>query len=73
MKQAEAKRLILAKFDRWVKEEGKADPTGTDAFLFFSELSGRGDPALDFRCSGDPWQTVHAWLRRAKKLRRSWP
>ena len=69
MRQQEAQRLILAKFDRWVKEKGISNPKTFDAFTFCSELSERADPALDFQCTGDKWQHVKAWLVRAKKVR----
>ena len=63
IKQSEAKKKIYSKWKRWLRDHpGKTEPDGNDAFLFYLELEGREDPALDFRCKGDKWQTVHAWL-----------
>ncbi len=69
MKQAKAERLILAKWDRWVTEEGINNPTDLDALVLFSYLTEKADPSLDFRYSGDKWQCVKAWLRRAGEVR----
>ena len=64
MKQAEAEQLIFIAWERWLEEHPEiTKPSGNDAFRFFLQLDKREDPALNFRCRGDKWQTVHAWLR----------
>ena len=63
MKQENAKQLIFIAWKRWLDEHGEiSEPNGNDAFLFYLKLETRRDTALSFRCKGDKWQTVHAWL-----------
>ena len=69
MRQAEAERLILNEWDRWWRERGETRAaTGNDGFMFYLELEKKNDPALDFTCRGDKWQTVHGWLLNARKV-----
>ncbi len=57
----EAERDVLAKWLTWSVD--RPGPTGNDVFIFYGWLQ-RNDPAaLDFPREGDPWQTVHAWIR----------
>lgn len=72
MRQADAKRQICAKFERWCVQwrkdnPGKDGPTGNDACLLFyiPELEAKNSPLLNFRAHGDKWQYVHIWLRPA--------
>lgn len=69
--QAEAKRRVLNKWDRWA-EEGKLgdNPDGNDAFFkFFLPLEGQNDPVLNFRCREDKWQRIHGWLIQGERVR----
>lgn len=62
MKQAEAERIVISRFREWCKKENLSNPNGTDGFRFYWYLFNKYPEALDFRCSGDKWQTVHGWL-----------
>ena len=64
--QAEARSRILTEFSAWAKQHGKQRPNGTDGLIFFGYLQREETHLMSFRCSGDPWQTVHAWLLGAR-------
>lgn len=65
------KRILVEKAEAeiqraWERWEGeKAD--GNSMFGFFCWLTRYRPYFLTFRCSGDPWQTVHAWLIRYER------
>jgi hypothetical protein len=64
----EARTAILNEWNSWVKAEDVQNPTGTDALLFYQFLVLERDHLLQFKESGDKWQTVHGWLRSAKLI-----
>jgi hypothetical protein len=53
-----AKTEIQMAWNQW--EEKKSD--NDSMFAFYCWLTRYRPYFLTFRCSGDPWQTVHAWL-----------
>lgn len=64
IKQATAR--VVAAFIDWKESRGhRPDEVlrGDDAFLFYLGLESSRSPLLDFRATGDKWQTVHTWLR----------
>ena len=64
MKVADAERQVVAEWYRWSASHLPKDrnPKGTDGLSFFAYLQTNCRDLLDFRCSGDKWQTVHGWL-----------
>jgi hypothetical protein len=61
-----AKAAIIQEWDVWSKTH--ADNTG--GLLFFQHLQHRRpDLLLDFKTPGDKWQTVHAWLLGARRVK----
>jgi hypothetical protein len=61
-----AKVAIIQEWDAWSKTH--ADSTG--GLLFFQHLQHRRpDLLLDFKTPGDKWQTVHAWLLSARRVK----
>jgi hypothetical protein len=67
VKQSEAKPTVLRLFREWAEANGKSIPhtAAEGGFVFFTWLRANHPEALDFRATGDPWQTVHIWLRKA--------
>lgn len=68
MKRDDAKRLILAKWDSWSRDNAPDNPTGRDALAFYAHLRENHPRWLTFRYPGDRWQAVHSWLIRANKV-----
>jgi hypothetical protein len=61
-----AKVAIVQEWDVWSKTH--ADNNG--GLLFFQYLQDRRpDLLLDFKTPGDKWQTVHAWLLSARRVK----
>ena len=66
MKKEDARGLIISEWRRWKQAQiPSKNATGTDGLLFFTYLQREKPALLDFRSSGDPWQTVHGWLLRS--------
>ncbi len=67
VKKAEAE--IKRAWERWDEKKSVSDSM---FFAFFCWLTRYRPYFLTFRCSGDPWQTVHSWLIQyeEQKLRR---
>ncbi len=62
MTQEEARRLILIEWHRLPLEERSTESQAAEfALKVFSKY--------DFRCAGDPYQTVKGWLLRDQNLR----
>lgn len=60
---------VVAAFIDWKESRGyRPDEVlhGDDAFLFYFGLESSRSPLIDFRDTGDKWQTVHAWLLRRR-------
>jgi hypothetical protein len=65
MRQKEAKTLIIAEWDRWLKTQsiGRAGLSGRDTLKFFFALQDMQSPLLNFPSRGrDKWQIIHTWL-----------
>ncbi|MCH7776527.1 MAG: hypothetical protein IH878_08320 [Gemmatimonadetes bacterium] len=66
MRQVEAEFLILHEWEGW--RANNLTPgeraSGTDGLAFFVFLQSEKPDLLDFRCRGDKWQIIHAWLLR---------
>jgi hypothetical protein len=62
---------IIQEWDAWAKKH--PDRTRiAGGVLFFNYLQKkRADLLLDFKSSGDKWETVHAWLFREGKVNRA--
>ena len=58
MKQEDARKIIL---EEWHKLPLK-EQTEQHMFTFWSTLHADKHPSLEFRCAGDPWQTIACWL-----------
>lgn len=56
-----AKTQVLELWRAWSKENATASHV-TDKLVFYSWLQKHRPDALSFRCSGDKWQRVNAWL-----------
>lgn len=67
MKQEDAKRGIISLFRKLPLSE-RAEKEA--AFKLYTKLKGEQSPFLTFkvRGGGDPWQTVHGWLREEVRL-----
>ena len=68
MKREEARVRIVSAFRLWKRENGYSEnelPSGTDAFKFYLGLERARSELLSFAASGDKWQDVNSWLRRA--------
>lgn len=67
MKQAEAKQQVVRLFREWAAANGKSIPhtAAEGGFMFYGWLRTNHPEALEFRATGDKWQTVHIWLREA--------
>jgi hypothetical protein len=53
-----AKNEIQRAWELWEEDKSSSE----SMFAFFCWLTRYRPYFLTFRCSGDPWQTVHAWL-----------
>jgi len=58
IKVRDAKKEIQRAWDLWNEDK---DATMTK-LMFFFWLQRNRPYFLTFRCSGDPWQTVHSWI-----------
>jgi len=61
MKKDEAKRLVLREWDDWAAKNVPPGQKarGTDGLIFFGYLQKQRPHLLEFKTSGDRWQTVH--------------
>lgn len=66
MKKDDARQQVLSEWRRWASAAGKDKATGQDGFAFYFDLQRTHSHLLNFRDSGDRWQTVHAWLLAAR-------
>jgi hypothetical protein len=58
--------MILDEWRKWADSQGLDErATGRDGSLFFTHLQRNHSHMLAFRCSGDKWQRVKAWLQNA--------
>lgn len=60
MKQEEAKTLIRNEYIVWKKNKDKINDNSK--FEFFNYLQTHKEYLLNFKCSGDKWQTVNSML-----------
>ena len=65
-----AQRAVIEEWNAWAKKH--PDRTRiAGGILFFNYLQKkRPDLLLDFRSSGDKWQTIHSWLLSERKVTR---
>ena len=68
MKKDDARRAIVAEWDRWAARNPD-DTTVMNGMLFFVYLQEERPTLLDFRSNSDKWQDVHGWLLRARRLK----
>ena len=71
MRIDEAEKAIVHEWRSWCLREGKQE-SGADEFeglLFYSYLSQQRPDLLKFRCRGEKWHQVQAWLRGTGCLR----
>jgi hypothetical protein len=75
MKRDEAKKLVLREWDDWaVKNVPRGQKAmGADGLIFFGYLQSQRPHLLEFKTTGDRWQTVHGWLSREGKIIRTMP
>jgi hypothetical protein len=65
MKRDDARRLIISEWHQWRQARiPETEANGTEGFVFFRFLQRERPGLLNFRDSGDKWQTIHAWLLR---------
>jgi hypothetical protein len=69
LNQNDAKQRIIDKWHSWITKVNTVNPNGTDALSFFTFLQKEHPGLLDFRATGDKWQTVHSWLIQARLVR----
>jgi hypothetical protein len=68
IRREDAKPLIIGEWDTWALKQ--KDPSYLrEGMFFFGYLQKERSNLLDFRDQGDKWQTVHAWLLEAKRLK----
>jgi hypothetical protein len=64
-----AKLAVIREWDKWARRHPN-DAKVSGGMLFFSYLQKeRPDLLLDFKTPGNKWQTVHAWLLSARRLK----
>jgi hypothetical protein len=65
-----AQRAVIEEWNAWAKKH--PDRTRiAGGILFFNYLrKKRPDLLLDFRSTGDKWQTIHSWLLSERKVTR---
>jgi len=70
MKQRDAKAMVLARFREWAAANGKSIPytAPEGGHVFYNWLRKNHAEALEFRATGNPWQTVHGWLLQSKMV-----
>ena len=59
---ARAEPLIIAEWHRWAKKRGSYTITDVQIF-YFAWLKKSRPELLAFKCPGDQWQVVRAWLQ----------
>jgi hypothetical protein len=60
MKKADAKRAVIRFYEIW---KSNNDSTSAAApLIFYGVLQKERPELLDFRCSGDKYQVIAAWL-----------
>jgi hypothetical protein len=59
---ASAEKLIIAEWNRWAKKRGASAIIDMQVF-YFTWLKKSRPELLMFKCHGDQWQVVLAWLR----------
>ena len=69
MTKYEARKRILEEWQAWAAIEKPANPTGTEALIFFGHLQENKSHLLSFRYSGDKWQCVKGWLLNAGMIK----
>jgi hypothetical protein len=62
-RNSEARDAIIAEWHKWNPTFDKQMMNG---MRFFQYLQEERSELLDFKTSGDKWQDVHGWLRRAR-------
>lgn len=63
MNIADAERAVVSEWHRWSGSQNLNQPaSGTEGLIFYGYLTQKRPDLLTFRCSGDRWQRVHAWL-----------
>ena len=71
MKQNEAKPLLIAAWDKWLKQRGinPNDATGRDALQFYYELQDTKSLLLRFISRArDKWDVIHDWLVSERRV-----
>lgn len=64
---ASAKKLIIAEWRRWAKKRGAYTITDMQIF-YFSWLKKSRPELIKFKCHGDQWQVLRAWLKHDEEL-----
>lgn len=59
MKQEDARQLIRSEYIDWKKNQ---EINNHSKFQFFNYLQTQKEHLLNFKCSGDKWQTVNIML-----------
>jgi hypothetical protein len=59
---ARAEQLIIAEWHTWAKKRGAYTVTDMQIF-YFAWLKNRSPELLMFKCNGDQWLVVRAWLQ----------
>ena len=55
---------IVRRFHQWCKQNKKREPSGNDAFAFYTEIETSESGYLKYNCPKRPaWDTVHGWLK----------
>jgi hypothetical protein len=62
MNVADAEREIVAEWHRWKANRSDRKSVATDPLIFYGHLRGQRPDLLAFKCSGDRWKMIRAWL-----------
>jgi hypothetical protein len=66
MKQDDAKRRIIVEWRSWAASNNIINANGNHGYKFLWFVKKEHNDLLEFRASGDKWQTVHSWLLSAR-------
>jgi hypothetical protein len=69
--KSEAKASIIREWDKWAAKHVSPGQTasGNDGMIFYGYVRKEHPELLNFRESGDRWQTVHGWLLQEHKVK----
>ena len=66
IKKDQAKAEIQRAWAMWEEDKSNLESAMLNFFLWATKFR---PYFLTFRCTGDPWQTVHSWLVQAERER----